>query len=353
MDGLLKALDTTPKVEKKVETTNTEAYEYYLKGRYKWENAKNNLDIESAIELLNSAISIDSLLIIARNQLGWIYQQNGDLDNSFQIYKDAFKYAKKINDFSGIALSLKNIAWVYLNRNELDEAFKYFKQSYNISKKLGDKSQVAYSHNRFGKIYSSKGNYNKSIDHYNKSLPIFVKIQDANGLFWTKHLLGIAYYDKGSYRTAINYFNESLIHVKEIGFNIGVANNHNILGLVYFQTKQYKEALQHLDKAYKIRKMIGASKRSLLYTSILLVLINKCLKYKYDVENIRTLIKEIKDIEFEFNYLLFQLLEDTTYLKTAYNQIQTMADNLESDVKAKFLSYPIPKAIVEEWEKVK
>jgi len=29
------------------------------------------------------------------------------------------------------------------------------------------------------------------------------------------------------------------------------------------------------------------------------------------------------------------------------------ANNLEPDVAAKFLSYPIPKAIVEEWEKVR
>ena len=35
------------------------------------------------------------------------------------------------------------------------------------------------------------------------------------------------------------------------------------------------------------------------------------------------------------------------------NQLQELADNLEPDVAAKFLSYPIPKAIVEEWEKVK
>ena len=43
------------------------------------------------------------------------------------------------------------------------------------------------------------------------------------------------------------------------------------------------------------------------------------------------------------------------------NQIQELADNLEPDVAAKFLSYPIQlcraarriKAIVEEWEKVK
>jgi len=35
------------------------------------------------------------------------------------------------------------------------------------------------------------------------------------------------------------------------------------------------------------------------------------------------------------------------------DKIKAMAHNLEPDVAAKFLSYPIPKAIVEEWEKVK
>ena len=74
---------------------------------------------------------------------------------------------------------------------------------------------------------------------------------------------------------------------------------------------------------------------------------------KIEVGRFRNIIQEIKDIEFEFNFLLFQLLEDTNYLKAAYSEIKAKADNLESDVKLKFLSYPIPKAIVEEWEKVK
>ncbi len=48
-----------------------------------------------------------------------------------------------------------------------------------------------------------------------------------------------------------------------------------------------------------------------------------------------------------------QLLEDTSYLETAYNKVQELADNLEPCVAAKFLGYPIPKVIGEEWEKVK
>ena len=52
------------------------------------------------------------------------------------------------------------------------------------------------------------------------------------------------------------------------------------------------------------------------------------------------------------SFSLYQLLEDISFLETAYNQVQEKAENLEPDVAAKFLSYLIPKAIVEEWEKV-
>ena len=79
----------------------------------------------------------------------------------------------------------------------------------------------------------------------------------------------------------------------------------------------------------------------------------------YDVNKIHSLRKSLINSlvlsfpEFELNLRLYELLEDKAYLETAYNQIQEKADNLEPDVAAKFLSYPIPKAIVEEWEKVK
>ena len=50
---------------------------------------------------------------------------------------------------------------------------------------------------------------------------------------------------------------------------------------------------------------------------------------------------------------LYYLVEKTKYLKLAYNKIREKTDSLEPDAVAKFLSYPIPKAIGEEWEKVK
>ena len=77
------------------------------------------------------------------------------------------------------------------------------------------------------------------------------------------------------------------------------------------------------------------------------------LNKEIDVKEINSAIQETEYSSYTTSYVIYQLLEDNSYLETAYNQIQEKANNLESDVAAKFLSYPIPKAIVEEWEKVK
>ena len=74
---------------------------------------------------------------------------------------------------------------------------------------------------------------------------------------------------------------------------------------------------------------------------------------EYDEQKIHNLINESENIEFEFNLRLYELLEDKSYLESGYKQIQERASKMNDELKAKYLSYPIPKAIVETWEKVK
>ena len=102
--------------------------------------------------------------------------------------------------------------------------------------------------------------------------------------------------------------------------------------------------------AKEFQKEIGALE---LETVPLFALANKNLSKEYDEKEIHILIKEAENIAFELNLRLYELLEDTSYLKTAYNQVKEKADNLAPDVAAKFLSYSIPSAIVEEWKRVK
>ncbi len=68
--------------------------------------------------------------------------------------------------------------------------------------------------------------------------------------------------------------------------------------------------------------------------------------------HIHSLINEANNIHFRLNPGLYQLLEESSYLENAYNQLQEKASAMEKELAEKFLSYPIPKAIAKEWEKL-
>ena len=121
--------------------------------------------------------------------------------------------------------------------------------------------------------------------------------------------------------------------------------------MMVVQQQSYQQALNNIDKSAIMQMELNST--ITIETVSHLFLSKKILGKEYNVAEIHTLIKDQEYIEYYFNFALFKLLEDTSYLETAYTQVQEKADNLEPDVAAKFLSYPISAAIVEEWEKVK
>ena len=121
---------------------------------------------------------------------------------------------------------------------------------------------------------------------------------------------------------------------------------------MYYDKGDYEKAAEYLEKSLALQKEIG-EKAIEFETITYLYLTYKHLGKEYNVTEIHNLIKEQKEIDDYLNFALFKLLDDPSYLETAYNQVQETADTMEEELKAKFLSYPIPKAIVEEWEKVK
>ena len=71
-----------------------------------------------------------------------------------------------------------------------------------------------------------------------------------------------------------------------------------------------------------------------------------------DPELIKKLIAEENDIDFETNYMIYQLLGERSYLKTAYDQVKEREDVLDTNLREKFYNYPTPKAIIEEWQMI-
>ena len=350
-NDILKTLKVSSKQEiTKTPITNTEAYEFYLKAKYKNEKRENMEDTEIARGLLRKAIELDDNLLAAKNYLGRIYYQAGDYDKAMEIYTSALKQAEELGDKYGIGNSLNGIGIIYKIRGDYDKALDYYGRSLAIREELGDKSRMGGSLNNIGTVYRNKFDLDKALDYYDRSLAIKEELGDKRGIGNSLNNIGTFYVFKGDYDKALEYYTRSLKIKEELGDKSGMEGSFNNIGNIYDFKGDHDKALQYLEKSLAIQKEIGL-KLIELATTTYLYLAYKNLGKQFDINEIYSLIKETENIEFELNYRLYQLIEDKAYLKSAYNQIQEKAS--EMDDGKKFLSYPIPKAIGEAWEKVK
>jgi TolB-like protein len=159
-DGLLKALSTKPKVKGRVETTNSDAYEYYLRAKYIFEMRSNDKDIHIAREFINKALEIDDNMILAKSLLGKSYIFTNDNDKAMNIFEQNLSQAKELKDNSGIALSYSNIGFIFWYRKKYDKALDYYNRSLAIVETLNDKSQIARLFHLIGHTYIDKNEFN-------------------------------------------------------------------------------------------------------------------------------------------------------------------------------------------------
>jgi len=240
---------------------------------------------------------------------------------------------------------------IYSSTNDVDKAEEYFLRSLQLSKELNDKNQISRAFHNLGINYGTTGDYEKVLDYYNRSLKIAQEIDDKRGSGPTLTSLGAIYNEIGDYEKAYDFFTRSIKLNEEFGDKRTLGWSLCKMGEYYLDSDNYEKAVSYLEKALKIARKLNL--KGYFNSLVLLYLCYKNLGNGYDKKEIQQLIKKEERIDYKLYYNLYQLLEDTSYLETAYNQVQEKADNLEPDVAAKFLSYPIPKAIVEEWEKVK
>ena len=151
---------------------------------------------------------------------------------------------------------------------------------------------------------------------------------------------------------ALNYFFESLKIQEKIDVKRRIGIIYVKIGNLYMYKGDYEKAAKYLEKSLILIHKEFGMKDIKLETITNLYLTYKNLGKEYDINEIHSLIKDADNVEFEVNLRLYELLEESSYLKTAHNQVQDKVSAMEKELAEKFLNYNIPKAIVEEWEKV-
>ena len=353
--NILKALKVSTKQDfNKIPTSNTEAYEYYLKAKDLFITATTEKDIDKAIKLCYKAIDLDKDFMALYQWLAWIYYNKHD-------YINAFKYNTYYNELAIKFESFIDVAWSYLYLGDViyfkDNNVEETKRLYNLALKIFNIhdhtfgiSTIYYNLAYFA--WKEDFNLETANDYYNKTIKLDKKIRLKEGdIFAQKAKLNFV---MGDFDEAKNNIDISIGYHKSNNNNNGYKNALMTSGKILFYNQQYENSIKDLTESLEIFQQYYNNPDTIpLGLMAYLNLSKKKYGKRYNNDQITELIKETEYINYEYNYLFYMLLEEPSYLNTAYNQIKEKADNLEPDLKAKFLSYPIPKAIVEEWEKVK
>jgi class 3 adenylate cyclase/TolB-like protein len=88
---------------------NPDAYEFYLKGKHKYEKREYSEEIDIARGLLKKALELDNNLIAAHILLGEAYQSKGDWDKVLEIYSSALKKSEELGDKMWMGRSIRKI----------------------------------------------------------------------------------------------------------------------------------------------------------------------------------------------------------------------------------------------------
>ncbi len=197
------------------------------------------------------------------NNLGFICNQKGQIDEAIVYFKEAQKIQKELNDIYGWAVGLQNLGNIYFNQGKIEEALKTYGLSLKLYEQIGNKKGIADAFLNLGTIHDNQGNTDEAMDYYTRSLEMKKEIGDLDGTAICLNNLGYLFYNMGKHDKAIENFEESLAIYTKIGSKIGMALAYQQIGFMYKKDDPQK-TLTYYDKSLELRMEIGDKKGMVL-----------------------------------------------------------------------------------------
>jgi len=217
---------------------------------------------KSIIELSKNSNEEEILGIksTALNNLGIIYEKQGELELALKCYFDALEIDRKYSNKKAEADTLDNLGGVYLTLGSSNEAIICFETALAIDSEIGYEKGMAGVFGNLGNIYYRRKDYKKAIKYHENALEIHLKIGDRKGEADDASNIGSIYFRKGKIKKALEFYTIAFkIHV-EIGSLEGEAGDLSNIGNINYRAYALEEAMNCYTKAKEIFYTIGNKK---------------------------------------------------------------------------------------------
>ena len=157
----------------------------------------------------------------------------------------------------GLASTYNNIGVIYDDQGEIDMGLKYFFLSLKIRSEIKDKKGMVYSYNNIGVSYENQGEIEKGLEYYSLSLNLSAKIKDKIGMANSYHNIGSILCKLDSLDRGLRYFGLGLELDKELEYKAGESSSNSTIGGWQLKMGQVEAALESGLKAPEVPKEIG------------------------------------------------------------------------------------------------
>ena len=199
-----------------------------------------------------------SMLSRAYNNVGNVYNRQGNYPRALENFYAALKTAEAIGDKKSIANSYNNIGLIKTGQNNNAEALENHLAALKLRQEIGDKQGIAASYNNIGNVHSRRKNFAEALKSHEAALKIREEIADKRGIANSYGNIGKVHYSTGNAEEALKNHFIALKIREAIGDKEGLASSYGNIGNTYLQQNKITEASEYLGKCLQLALTMGS-----------------------------------------------------------------------------------------------
>ncbi len=270
-------------------------------------------ELEECLKYCSQALELAEAENIAEikskslNNLGLVYQEQGNYWKALSNLQAALKISKENNLLEDLILQIRNIGRYYHFVGDFQLSEEFLKLALDFSKRYRFPRVYASANNELAILYLISGRNKEAIRIYEKNLQYAIKIQDIMFEETCYNNLGTAYRQIGHLQKALENHKKALDIARNIGDKKEIATALNNIAVVYSYWGKNEPAYEMYIEVLKYVDEIGANyKRSgaLLNLAATILHLNKNLdsdKSKDQEKHALELIEEAYNLSIKIN----------------------------------------------------
>ncbi|MCF6195535.1 MAG: ATP-binding protein [Emcibacter sp.] len=239
---------STLSLQKKIELAGYQSGAYERLG-----NFKKGLEVgQTALDLANKHKVDNHIIAYIHNVIGKNQEGVGQMSQSMQSYKKAYKDFQDANDSRGMASAKLNLAGLFVGTKLFDDAIGEYEKALSLLDPESDRFLYTRTLNNLGFTHIENGAAEKAFEYLKLARDLSQKMGNKLVIAYTYENSGEAYYHTGQYDKSKEYLLFALQIAETDGIEPLITGIYYYLGLIEFAQKNFSASENHATKALKM-----------------------------------------------------------------------------------------------------